>query len=96
MWLHLLKTKGEVSKIIVQFSEMINNQFGKRIKYFRSNNGTEFLNFEVRLYFSNNGITHESSCVNTPQHNGLAEKRLGYTLATTKSLLFRQNLTKMY
>ena len=62
IWLHLLKTKEEVLKIIVQFCEMIYNQFGKRIKRFQSCNGTEFLNSEVRSYFLDNGIIHKSSC----------------------------------
>ena len=50
----------------------------------------------MRTHFSDNGIIHESSCVNTPQHNGLAERRLQYTLATAKSLLFQANLSKKY
>ena len=97
MWLHLLKTKGEGQKIIIQFCEMIYNyHLGKRIKRFRSDNGTEFLNSEVRSYFIYNDIIHESSCLNTPQQNGLAERRLGYTLATARSLLFQANMTKKY
>ena len=80
MWVHLLKTKGEASNVITQFCEMIHNQFGRKIKRFRSDNGIEFFNTEVQSYFLNNDIIHESSCVNTPQQNGLAERRLGYTL----------------
>ena len=96
MWLHLLKTKGEAPRKIVQFCDMIYNQFGKKVKRFRSDNGTEFINNEVQSYFLNNGILHESSCVHTPQQNGLAERRLGYTLATARSLLFQANLTKKF
>ena len=75
---------------------MIYNQFGKRIKCFRFDNGTEFLNSEVRSYFLDNNIIHESSCVNTPQQNGLAERHLGFTLAIARLLLFQENLTKKY
>ena len=83
-------------KVIIQFCEMISNQFGKKIKRFRSDNGTEFFNSEVRTYFLDNGIIHESSCVNTPQQNGLAERRLGYTLATARTLLFQATMAKKY
>ena len=34
--------------------------------------------------------------MNTPQQNRLAERRLGYTLATVRSSLFQANLTKKY
>ena len=96
MWLHLLKTKGEALDVITQLCKMIHNQFGRKIKRFHSDNGTEFFNTEVRSYFLNNGIIHESSCVNTPKQNGLAERRLGYTLATTRALLFQAHLPKKY
>ena len=78
------------------FLKKISNQFGKKIKRFRSDNGTEFFSTEVRTYLLDNGIIHESSCVNTPQQNGLAERRLGYTLATAITLLFQANMTKKY
>ena len=58
--------------------------------------GQNSFNSEVRTHFLDNGIIHESSCVNTPQQNGLAERRLGYTLATARSLLFQENLSKKY
>ena len=96
MGLHFLKSKAEVSQMIIQFCKLISNQFGKKIKRFRTDNGTEFLNSRVRLYFLDNGIIHKSSCVNTPQQNGLAERRLGYTLGTARSLLLQANLTKKY
>ena len=96
MWLHLLKSKAEVPQILIHFCNMISNQFGKKIKRFRTDNGTEFLNSEIRTHFLDNGIIHESSCVNTPQQNGLAERRLGYTLATARSLLLQANLSKKY
>ena len=88
MWLHLLKSKAEVPQILIHFCNMISNQFGKKIKRFQTDNGTEFLNSEVRTHFLDNGIIHESSCVNTPQQNGLVERRLRYTLVTARSLLF--------
>ena len=96
MWLYLLKPKSEVSQVIVNFCRMISNQFGRQIKRFQTDNGTEFFNTEVKSYFSQSGIIHESSCVDTPQQNGLAERRMGYILATARSLLFQANLSKKY
>ena len=96
MWLHLLKSKSEVPQLIVQFCKMISTQFGKRIKRFRTDNGTKYFNSQVRSYFVENGIVHEFSCVNTPQQNGLAERHMGYILATTRCLLFQANLSKKY
>ena len=96
MWLHLLQSKAEVPQVTVQLCRMIVNQFGMKIKRFRSDNGTEFVNCEMKSFFGENGILHETSCVSTPQQNGLAERRMGYVLATTRSLLFQGNMPKRY
>ena len=96
MWLHLLRSKTEVPRLIVQFCTMIANQFGKKIKRFRTDKGTEFLNSEVSSYFLDNDILHETSCVNTPQQNGLGERRMGYILATAQCLLFQGNMSKKF
>ena len=96
MWLYLLKLKVEVPQVIIQFCRLISNQFGKTVKRFRTDNGTEYFNSKVKTYFMDNGIIHESSCVGTPQQNGLAERRMGYILATARSLLFQANMSKRY
>lgn len=61
---------------------MIQNQFGVRIKRFRSDNGQVYFNQTLSSYFEK-GIIHESACINTPQQNGVAECKNGHLLATT-------------
>ena len=47
-------------------------------------------------YFQSQGILHDSSCVNTPQQNGVAERKNGHLLNTTRALLFQGNVSKSY
>ncbi|RVX16318.1 Retrovirus-related Pol polyprotein from transposon TNT 1-94 [Vitis vinifera] len=42
------------------------------------------------------GILHDLSCVNTPQQNGVAERKNGHLLNTTRALLFQGNVPKSY
>ncbi|RVW31459.1 Retrovirus-related Pol polyprotein from transposon TNT 1-94 [Vitis vinifera] len=42
------------------------------------------------------GILHDSSCVNTPQQNRVAERKNGHLLNTTRALLFQRNVPKSY
>ncbi|RVW30369.1 Retrovirus-related Pol polyprotein from transposon TNT 1-94 [Vitis vinifera] len=42
------------------------------------------------------GILHDSSCVNTPQQNGVTERKNGHLLNTTRVLLFQGNIPKSY
>ena len=94
MWVHLMKSKSEVPNIILKFCEMIQNQFDTKIKRFRSDNAREYFSGHTTTYFERHGIVHQSSCVNTPQQNGLAERRIGLVLATAWVLLFQGKVPK--
>ena len=75
---------------------MIYNQFHKRIRLFRSDNANEYLCREVNKYMEQNGIIHQSSCVNTPQQNGVAKRKIGHIMSSARALLFEGNCPKIY
>jgi hypothetical protein len=43
-WLYLLKSIDEVFNYFQEFNNRIENQYNGKIKVFRSDNGTEFIN----------------------------------------------------
>ena len=47
-------------------------------------------------YFQSQGILRDSSCVNTPQQNGVAGRKNGHLFNTTRALLFQGNAPKSY
>ena len=51
---------------------------------------------EVNKYLEEKGIIHQYSCVNTPQQNGLAERKIGHIMSSARALLFRGNSPKFY
>ncbi|GJW31989.1 ribonuclease H-like domain-containing protein [Tanacetum coccineum] len=73
VWTYLLKTKDEVFDCIVNFIKHFHNQFNVKIKTFRSDNGTEFVNKKMFSLLADLGIIHQTSCPHTPQQNGIAE-----------------------
>nr|GMD19088.1 Retrovirus-related Pol polyprotein from transposon TNT 1-94 [Ipomoea batatas] len=64
-------------------------QFEVRIKAFRSDNGHEF---KLNEFFSENGIIHQKSCVNTPQQNAIVERKHQHILNVARSLRFQAHL----
>ncbi|GJZ40642.1 ribonuclease H-like domain-containing protein [Tanacetum coccineum] len=74
VWTYLLKTKDEVFNCIVNFIKLIHNQLNAKIKTFRSDNGTEFVNKKMFSLLADLGIIHQTSCPHTPQQNGIAYK----------------------
>jgi hypothetical protein len=96
VWLYLLKTKDEVPKVVQIFYKMVKTQFGKEIKIKRSDNVTEYLNKCLHNFFTKNGIIHETSCVGTPQQNGVAERKNRHLLEITPALLVKNKVPHIF
>ncbi|GJV48996.1 ribonuclease H-like domain-containing protein [Tanacetum coccineum] len=75
-----------------EFVNLIANQFLKRIKVIRSDNGTEFINNKMENFLKEKGIIHQTSCAYTPQQNGIAERKHRHLLNVARSLLFQGNI----
>ncbi|KAK1425214.1 hypothetical protein QVD17_20561 [Tagetes erecta] len=92
VWLYLLKSKDQVFQSIESFFYLVQTQFGKVIKVCRSDNGTEFTNNKLQLFFNKNGVIHQTSCAYTPQQNGIVERKHRHLLNTARSLMFQGGL----
>ncbi|KAL0313119.1 UNVERIFIED_CONTAM: hypothetical protein Sradi_5711200, partial [Sesamum radiatum] len=58
LWTFLIKQKSQVPSTLKTFCVMIQNQFNYTIKTLRSDNGTEFINYECQALCSGFGIIH--------------------------------------
>jgi hypothetical protein len=92
-WIFFMKLKSETSHLIKSFVSLIQTQFNTTIKCIRSDNGTEFL---LRDFYRQTGIVHQTSCVGTPQQNGIVERKHQHILAVTRALLFQAHLPKTF
>lgn len=54
---------------------MIENQFQAKISILRSDNGREYYNNFLETFLQGKGILIQSSCSNTPEQNGIAERK---------------------
>ncbi|XP_019244601.1 PREDICTED: uncharacterized protein LOC109224480 [Nicotiana attenuata] len=58
-------------------------------KTIRSDNGLKFFNAQCATLFTSLGIVHQSSCVHTPQQNGVAERKHRHLLEMARALRFQ-------
>ncbi|CAL8083793.1 unnamed protein product [Prunus armeniaca] len=86
-WLYLLKNKNEVFSRFQSFHKQMKTQFNAQIQILRSDNGGEFVNHDFQTYFQQHGIIHETTCPQTPQQNGVAERKNRHLLETARALL---------
>nr|GEV96804.1 TMV resistance protein N-like [Tanacetum cinerariifolium] len=90
--LYMFDVDYEVFGYFVDFVNLISNQFLKRIKVIRSDNGTQFINNRMDVFLRNKGIVHQTSCTYTPQQNGIAERKHIHLLNVARSLLFQRGI----
>ncbi|RVW21623.1 Retrovirus-related Pol polyprotein from transposon TNT 1-94 [Vitis vinifera] len=58
-----------------------------KIKTLRTDNGGEYVNTRFQTYFKHHGLIHETSCSQTPQQNGIAERKNRHILEMARALL---------
>ncbi|PKI55652.1 hypothetical protein CRG98_023963 [Punica granatum] len=73
VWVYLLRDKSEAHGFLINLCKLVKNQFDRTVKTVRSDNGSEFMSRVVQDYFFDNGIIHQTSCIDTLQQNGLVE-----------------------
>ncbi|KAI3707111.1 hypothetical protein L6452_25336 [Arctium lappa] len=86
-WVYFLRTKDETSGLIKSFILRIENQTNQKVKVIRSDNGTEFKNFDLNTFCEEKGIERQYSAPRTPQQNGVAERRNRTLIEAARSLL---------
>ncbi|PNX95813.1 retrovirus-related Pol polyprotein from transposon TNT 1-94 [Trifolium pratense] len=93
-WIVLLKGKFETASKIKDFINLVENQFGSKVKILRSDNGPEFLS--LTTFYASKGILHQTSCVATPQQNGRVERKHQCILNIARALLLQSHLPPAY
>ena len=66
------------------------------VQTLRSDNAKEYLSEPFQSFILQHGILHQTSCVDTPSHNGVAEKKNRHLLETVRALLFQMNVPKHF
>lgn len=67
-----------------------------KIQVLRSDNGGEYLSSELQQYLETKGIIHHTTCSNTPQQNGVAERKNRHLLEVVRALLIEAHMSSSY
>ena len=85
----LLKHKFDVSLIIPKFFNMVQTQFNKKIKEFRSDNAKELAFTD---FFNDKGVLHQFSCLKRPQQNVVVKRKHQHLLNVAQALYFQSRV----
>ena len=95
-WLYLMKSRSELYTHFCAFCAEIKTQFNVSVHTLRSDNAKEYLSGSFQTYMIQNGMLHQTSCVDTPSQNGVAERKNRHLLETARALLFQMNVPKPF
>ena len=82
-----MKHRSELLQVYSNFAKMVETQFSKRIKIFRSNNALEYTQYVFQAILHSYGTIHQLTCPGTSQQNGIAEQKLRHIFDTVRALL---------
>ena len=81
-----MKNCSEVLTIYRDFAKMIQTQYSKAIKVFRSDNAREYRQTDFSTILKHYGTIFHTSCAGTSQQNGRAKCKLCHILDTVRAL----------
>jgi len=93
---HLLAHKSNAFPLWRAFILFVEKQHGASVKILRTDNGLEFKEASALAFYESKGILHQTSCVETPQQNGVVERKHQHLLQVTRALMFQSNLPRKY
>ena len=86
-WIFNIKHRSELLQVYSNFTKIVETQFSKRIKIFRSDNALEYPQYAFQAVLHSYGTVHQLTCPGTSQQNGRAEQKLRHILDTVRALI---------
>lgn len=72
---YILTQKSEAFDCFVEYKALAENQTGQKIRTFRNDKGGGYIGKKWGDYFTEHGIYHDRTTTDTPQSNGIAERK---------------------
>ena len=95
-WVYFLKNKSDAFPTFKKWKAKVESQTGRKLKFLRTNNGTEYRDGEFLKFCEEHGIKRHFTVQKTPQQNGVVE-RLNRTITeTARCLRLNAGLPKVF
>ena len=92
----LMKFKSEVNLLFQNFHKMVCSQYNAHVQVLHSDNGGKYLIFELKRYLEAHGTIHQTTCFDTPQQNGVDERKNRHLLDVVCASLIEAHMPLSY
>ena len=86
-WVYFFKLKSETQRTFIDFINLVQWKYNVPVLIIRSDDGTEFKNYTLNDFLSDEGIKHQYSAAYTPQQNGVAERKNRTLIEMARTML---------
>nr|GEX81167.1 hypothetical protein [Tanacetum cinerariifolium] len=86
-WTHFLRTKDETPEVLIDFLRLVQRGLQAQVRIVRTDKGTKFLNQALLAYFATEGIHYQTSVAQTPEQNGIVERRNRTLVEAARTML---------
>nr|GEX12026.1 uncharacterized mitochondrial protein AtMg00810-like [Tanacetum cinerariifolium] len=96
MWVYLMKRGSDFLTIFKEFSALVKTHHSKVIKCFRYDLRGEYTSNDFLSLPKLDGTIYQTSCTDTPQQNGVAERKHRHLVETTRSFLLSAHIPNVF
>uniref|UniRef100_A0A1Y1LCN3 Endonuclease n=1 Tax=Photinus pyralis TaxID=7054 RepID=A0A1Y1LCN3_PHOPY len=93
---YYLKNKYETIEKLEHFLKYAEVDTGKKVKVLRSDNGTEFVNRDVKALLERYSVKHQTTVSYTPEQNGKIEREMRTVVEAARTLLQAKGMEKKF
>nr|GEU65945.1 retrovirus-related Pol polyprotein from transposon TNT 1-94 [Tanacetum cinerariifolium] len=90
------RKKSQAIEMIMSFIKMVENQNDAKVKQIKTDNETEFRNYELESFCDEKGIFQNFSYPYTPEQNGVAERKNRTLIEAARTMLNGLILSKHF
>nr|GEV58335.1 hypothetical protein [Tanacetum cinerariifolium] len=86
-WTYFLRSKDETPKVLINFLNLVQRGIHAQVRTVRTDKGTKFLNKTLYAYSAQEGIEHQMPTAQTPEQNGIVERRNRTLVEAARTML---------
>lgn len=86
-WVYFFKHKSENKQTVIDFANEAQHQYNAKIMAIRSDDGSEFKNYTLIEFLSDEGIKRQYFVAYTPQQNSVAERKNRTLMDAARTML---------
>nr|GEV54620.1 Gag-Pol polyprotein [Tanacetum cinerariifolium] len=86
-WTHFLRSKDDTPEVLIDFLRLVQRGLQAQVGVVRTDKGMEFLNQTLHAYFAVEGIKHQTPVAQTPEKNGVVERRNRTLVEAARTML---------